>query len=84
MSKAAKFEFNLAGLNELMKSPEMAAILTDAGNSIASAAGAGYGVEVAHPIRFIAIASVRTETWEAATDNRNNNTLLKAAESVSI
>ena len=79
-----KFELNLAGLNELMKSTEMAEVLNDAADQIAAKCGEGYEVERAHPIRFVGIASVRAETIEAKVDNRKNNTILKAAGSVKI
>lgn len=79
-----KFELNLAGLNELMKSTEMAEVLNTAADQIAAKCGEGYEVERAHPIRFVGIASVRAETIEAKVDNRKNNTILKAAGSVKI
>lgn len=78
------FEFNLPGLNELMKSAEMKGILDDAAAKIAATAGEGYGVESAHSINFIAIAAVHAETYEAKLDNNKNNTLLHAVGSVKI
>ena len=84
MSSKVKFELNLKGLNELMKSSEMQAVLNKAADKVAAAAGADYEVETAHPIRFIAIASVRPATREAWRDNLENNTLLKAAGSVKL
>ena len=80
----SKFQFNLQGLNELMKSAEMQAILNDAANQMAAAAGEGYEVESAHPISFVAIASVKAATYEARLDNSKNNTLEKAKGSVKI
>lgn len=77
MSKI-RFELNLAGLNEIMKSGEMQAMLDSAARSIAGSAGDGYEVESAHPISFVAIASVRAATKEARKENSENNTLLKA------
>ena len=79
-----KFELNLAGLNELMKSTEMADVLNTAANQIAAKCGDGYEVERAHPISFVGIASVRADTIKAKVDNRKNNTILKAAGSVKI
>ena len=79
-----KFELNLAGLNELMKSTEMAEVLNTAADQIAAKCGEGYEVERAHPISFVGIASVRADTIEAKIDNRKNNTILKAAGSVKI
>ena len=78
MSEKTKFKLNLAGLNELMKSGEMQAVLNDAASKTAGAAGDGYEVEAAHPISFVAIASVRAATWAARKDCSENNTLLKA------
>lgn len=72
------FRLNLPGLNELMKSGEMQAVINSAAQNIVSAAGDGYEAESAHPISFVAIASVRAATDEARRDNNRNNTLLKA------
>lgn len=71
------FELNLPGLNELMKSPEMQAVLTQAGNAVASAAGGDYGVRT-HVASFVAIANVYPDSAKAAKDNFENNTLVKA------
>lgn len=75
-----KFKFNLAGLNELMKSGEMQSILDGCARRIAAAAGEGYEAETAHPIQYVAIASAYAGTWDAARDNSENNTLLKSLE----
>ena len=79
-----KFKLNLAGLNDLMKSGEMQAVLNSAASQIASAAGDGYEVESAHPISFVGIAAVHTKTPEARRDNNENNTLLKALGGVTL
>ena len=79
-----KFKLDLKGLNALMKGSEMAAVLTDAANRIASAAGEGYEVEEAHPLTFAGIASVRANTYDSYYDTLENNTLLKAAGGVRI
>lgn len=73
-----RFKLNLAGLNELMKSAEMQSTLNAAAGQIQARAGAGYEVESAHPISFVAIASVRAADYKARLDNLKNNTLLKA------
>lgn len=78
MSEKIKFRLNLAGLNELMKSGAMQGVLNSAASQISGAAGDGYEVESAHPISYVAIASVRAATYEARKDCRENNTLLKA------
>ena len=84
MSKSVKFELNLAGLNELMKSGEMQGVINGAAHRIAAAARAGYEVETAHPLSFVAIGSVRAATAEARRDNNKHNTLEKAAGGVRI
>lgn len=78
------FKLNLSGLNALMKSAEMQAVLNSAASQIASAAGSGYEVETAHPISFVAIAAVHARTYEARRKNSENNTLLKAAGGVKL
>lgn len=84
MSKNVKFKLNLPGLNALMKSGEMQAVLNRAADSIAAAAGAGYETETAHPIQFVGIASVYATTYESRKDCLKNNTLVKAAGSVKV
>lgn len=79
-----KFELNLQGLNELMKSPEMAAVVNDAAARIAAAAGDGYEVEAAHPLSFDNIGSVRAATYEAYYDALENGTLEKALGGVRV
>lgn len=76
MSKAV-FELNLAGLNQLMKSAEMQAVLSSAASSIAGAAGEGYESKV-KTASFVALAKIYPTTGAAARDNVKNNTLLKA------
>lgn len=83
MSEKLKFELNLAGLNELMKSAEMQGILQEAGNAVASAAGDDYGVRV-HEASFVAIANVYPTSEAAAKENYEKNTLLKAIGSAGI
>lgn len=83
MSKV-KFKLALRGLNELMKSGEMQAVLNDAAGRIAGAAGDGYEAEAAHPLSFTAIASVRAATYDSFYDCLENNTLLKALGGVRI
>lgn len=80
----AKFKLNLSGLNELMKSAEMQAVLNSAAGQIANAAGDGYEVEAAHPISFVSIAAVHARSFKARRENSKNNTLLKAAGGVKL
>lgn len=84
MSSGVKFVLNLPGLNELMKSAEMQSIVNQGAAAIAGAAGDGYEVEPAHPISFIAIASVYPATAKAKRDNSKNKTLEKAAKGARI
>lgn len=83
MSKV-KFELDLKGLNQLMKSSEMQAVLQQAGERVASRAeadsGEPYGVRV-HTASFVAIANVYPDSEGAKADNFENNTVLKALTS---
>lgn len=90
-----EFRLNLSGLNQIMKSEEMQALLNTAANQIAENANAlaspniknargGYEAEPAHPINYVAIASVRAGNFEARLDNSRHNTLLKAMEGVTV
>lgn len=78
-----KFELNLPGLNELMKSSEMQAALLDAGNAVARSAGSDYAAEV-HTANWIAISNVYPNSKRAAHENFKENTLLKALGSVGL
>lgn len=80
---SVRFELNLAGLNEIMKSSEMQGQLAQAGQAVASAAGAGYASSV-HVADYVAIANAYPDSSEAAIDNYENNTLLKALGSVGL
>lgn len=77
MSKQVEFELNLPGLNELMKSVEMQAILRQAGESVAQASGEGYECKVKEA-SFVALAKIYPTTTHAARSNAKHNTLLKA------
>ena len=78
-----KFELNLKGLNELMKSGEMQGCLQSAGAAVANSAGGDYGVRV-HQASFVAICNVYPDSKRAAKDNYENNTLLKAVGSAGL
>ena len=73
-----KFELNLSGLNELMKSPAMQAIENSALAGIAARLGDGFEVESSHPIGFIAIGSVRPKTAAARRQQNEDNVIQKA------
>ncbi len=83
MSKRVKFELNLAGLNQLMKSAEMQDVLLNAGQAVADAAGEGFEAEV-HQADYVAISNVYPTTNEARKENLENNTLLKAVGAVGL
>lgn len=74
MSKM-QFKLNGAGVRELMQSGEMVSVLESYADEIVARAGEGYNVHIG-PTR--ANVSVVAETEEAAQDNYENNTLLKA------
>lgn len=76
MSKV-KFELNRAGVRELLKSPNMAAICSERASSVRSRAGVGYDVSVKTGANRV-YANIYTATPEAMRDNYENNTLLKA------
>ncbi|HEL2357132.1 TPA: hypothetical protein U2C31_001194 [Streptococcus suis] len=75
-----KFKLNRAGVRELLKSPEMQAVLTDKANGIRNRAGTGYESDI-----FVgktrANAMVYADSFQAKRDNKKNNTLLKAVKS---
>lgn len=76
MAKKVRFELDIKGLNELMKSSEMQAALQSAGDAVARSAGSEYAARV-HTASFVAIANVYPNSKEAAKDNYENNTLIK-------
>lgn len=72
-----KFELDLQGLNELMKSEEMQTILEDASARAASIAGDGFGHRVGIG-SYTAIGNVFAENAAAASKCYKHNHLLKA------
>lgn len=78
-----EFELDLAGLNELMKSPEMETALESAGTAVANAAGGDFGHRV-HQATFVAICNVYPESKKAAKKNAKENVLLKALGQVGL
>ena len=72
-----KFELNLPGLNELMKSPAMQAVLDEAGESVASIAGSDYAASPKTG-RWIGFSNVYPNSKRAAHENFKDNTLIKA------
>ena len=77
MAKKTKIVLNSAGVREMLKSPEMKALLSERAHTIAGRAGTGYETDV-FTGRNRANASVFASTKEAFSDNLKNNTLLKS------
>jgi len=84
MSKDITFKLNLAGLNALMKSPEMQAIEDGALQQVAAQLGEGFEVESSHPIGFVAIGSVRAVTVQARLQQNRTKVIDKAFGGVRI
>lgn len=80
---SAKFELDVAGLNELMKSEEMQSILEDASSQVAYAAGDGFGNRVGIA-SYTAIGNVFAEDKETASKAYKDNRLLKALGSAKV
>lgn len=82
MSKKVDFKLNLPGLNEVMRGPAMQGILREKGNQVAGRAKSmcpeGEYKAVTRSGRWIAVTWVSADNYEAAKDNSENNTLLKA------
>lgn len=72
-----KFELNLAGLNQLMKSPEIQGALEAAGAAVAGAADGNYNTAT-HVMNYIAQTNVYPADRDSAIKNSKNNELLKA------
>ena len=72
-----RFELNRAGVGELLKSKEMHALMNEKANVVLGRLGDGYGMTVGTTSQR-AKATVGTRTKKAATDNKKNNSLLKA------
>ena len=83
VAKNVKVELNLAGLNELMKSPGIQAHLSQCGRAVANAAGKGYS-ERTHLANWLGISNVYTVTREAQAENAEDNTLVKALSKVGL
>ena len=83
MSKKIDFRLKKSGVIELFKSPEVNAWLQQVGDSVAETAsnmsgnGAEYGAR-AHNAGKTAIVNVYPANEEAAIDNYQHNTLMKA------
>ena len=78
-----KFELNLKGLNDLMKSDGMQGYLQDAAAQVANNAGHGYGYDV-KIASYEAIAKIYPHSAGAAKANLKRNTLLKSLQAVGL
>lgn len=76
-------KINLQGINEVMRSPEIAAAISAAGEAVASAAGDGYGTR-SGAWDYIAYCNVFPDSKEAAKENYEENTIVKAAGAVGL
>lgn len=72
-----EFKLNGRGVRELLKGPEMQAILKEHAITIKNRAGDGYGSDV-YVGRNRANAMVIAESFKAKKSNLKHNTLLKA------
>ena len=72
-----KIELNSAGVREMLKSPEMQALLKERASEAAERAGEGYDSDV-FVGRNRANAAVFATTKKAQRDNLKNNTILKS------
>ena len=75
-----RFELNLKGLNELMKSSAMQSALNEAGTRVANSAGSDYAIE-GKSGNWIGFCNVYPNSKRAAHENFKDNTLLKALQS---
>lgn len=82
-SSDVEFKLDINGLRELMKSSEMQTQLQTAGEAVAGAAGVDYGARV-HTASYVAICNVYPDSPDAARENYEENTLLKALGSVGL
>lgn len=80
MGNALKFILNKDGVRELLKSGEMADVISGYANKKAQQAGEGYSSAV-HAGQNRVYANVYPDTKEARNDNLENNTLEKVIRS---
>lgn len=82
-----KIELNSSGIMQLLKSQEVQGAIEKAGETVAGAATSLSGQEYAtrvHVADYVAICNVYPNSKEAAHDNYENNTLLKAVGAVGL
>ena len=71
-----KIELNSPGIREMLRSPEMQALLKEHADEVAGRASTGYASD-SHLTGGRAVASAYADTREAVRDNLDNNTLLR-------
>lgn len=76
-------KLNLPGINEVMKSPEILSAVESAGEAVAGYAGADYATK-SGTINWIAYCNVYPDSKEAAKENFEDNTLIKAVSAVGL
>lgn len=76
-------KLNLQGINEVMKSPEILSAVEAAGEAVAGYAGADYATR-SGVINYIAYCNVYPDSKEAAKENFEDNTILKAVSAVGL
>ena len=72
-----KVKLNREGVRELLRSPEMMAICEEHANRTATQLGDGYEVTT-YTGKTRVNASIRANTAKTITDQKKNNTILKA------
>lgn len=83
MSKV-KVKLNMKGINEVMKSPEIAQAVQEAGERVAELAGEGHEVHVYNNLKYTTVGFVDAVTPEAVKANFEDNTLLKAVHAAGL
>ena len=76
-------KLNLKGINEVMKSPEILQAVEEAGEAVAQAAGPDYTTK-SGLINYIAYCNVYPDSKDAAKENFEDNTILKAVSAVGL
>ena len=76
-----EFKLNKKGLEELLSSPQMQAVLEQKAQEIVDRAGEGYSYKISQGTKAKInrkTAFINTDTPESAQDNLENNTILKS------
>ena len=76
-------KLNLQGINEVMKSPEILSAVEAAGEAVANYAGPDYATR-SGLINYIAYCNVYPDSKEAAKENFEDNTVLKAVSAAGL